>query len=406
MSLELMQRQKEALFHRKPPALSLEPLTKYERAGSLSKRGEELIAQGKMGCLILAGGQGSRLKSGGPKGFTPVTLIKKKSLFQLLFEKAKAASERAGRPLHIAVMTSPLNHEETTQFLEEHRFFGVSPAVVSVFSQGMLPLLDDRGNQLADAHGKLIEAPNGNGEALHRFFETGIWGKWKKAGVEVVNVVLIDNPLADPFDAELLELHQRQKNEITLKAVLRKNAHESVGVLALDHKRLKVIEYSELPEEQKGAKNPDGTLRFALANISLMCFSMGFIKKIAHSKLPLHLARKTTTVLMGSCQETLPVWKCETFIFDLLDFAKKAGVLVCARENCFSPLKNQSGEASLETVRHALLAFDQKTYEALSGLPAPDREFELDPAFYYPTEQLRAAWSGKPLPTTAYITPI
>ena len=49
--------------------------------------GLELLRNGKVGCLIVAGGQGSRLGFDGPKGMFPITPIKKKTLFQVFQKK-------------------------------------------------------------------------------------------------------------------------------------------------------------------------------------------------------------------------------------------------------------------------------------------------------------------------------
>ena len=38
-------------------------------------RGKKLLLEGKIGCLIAAGGQGTRLGYKAPKGFFPITLI-------------------------------------------------------------------------------------------------------------------------------------------------------------------------------------------------------------------------------------------------------------------------------------------------------------------------------------------
>ena len=70
----------------------------------------------KMGCLVLAGGQGTRLGVNGPKGCVELPLKNKKTLFQNLFEKVKAK----GKDLPLALMTSPLNHEATLAYLKQH----------------------------------------------------------------------------------------------------------------------------------------------------------------------------------------------------------------------------------------------------------------------------------------------
>jgi UDP-N-acetylglucosamine/UDP-N-acetylgalactosamine diphosphorylase len=386
----LLKKQRETLFAEKRPLSNCEPTAQYQVPPERSS-GASLLQEGKVGCLILAGGQGSRLGSSLPKGLVPVTPIKGKTLFQIFCEKAVAASSQSGFALPLAIMTSPLNHQATVEYIEREKRFGLSEEQVSYFTQEMLPFLDDKGHWLLEAGGKIARGPDGNGRALYHFFCSGIWEKWKKAGIEYVNVVLIDNPLADPFDPALCAAHVEAKADITLKCVPRLHVEEKVGVVGLSNGRLKVIEYLDLPEEEKAASRSDGFLLWNIANAGLFCFSMDFIEKVVAVDLPWHLTRK------GG------LWKFETFIFDLLDYAKKTHLLLYPREEAHAPLKNAAGEASLETVRRALLARDRKIFETISGLIAPERPFELDFAFHYPTSQLLDAWRGKSLPECDYV---
>ncbi len=412
--LSLLQRQKEVLYSGKTSERSIEPVQGSSVSGSQEDkaRGEALIREGKVGCLILAGGQGSRLGFSGPKGAVGVSAIKGKSLFQLFSERTLAASVWAERPLHLAIMTSPLNHEQTQAFFEAHQHFDLPATHLDFFEQSVLPLCDDRGNWLLEKPGQLAVGPDGNGRALHHFYHSGLFEKWRADGVEYINVILVDNPLADPFDAELIGFHDRRQADVIVKAVQRVSAQEKMGVVVRSNNKLAVIEYTEISDADLQAVNPDGSSRFPIANTSLFSFHMDFIRKIATDPtcvLPLHLARKKADVLLGTaqghCTETVQVWKYETFIFDLLAFATSADLLLYPRDQVYSPLKNASGEKSLSTVQKALIAHDRRTFFALSGKLPPETPFELHPSFYYPTAKLAAAWKGKELPATPYIEP-
>jgi UDP-N-acetylglucosamine/UDP-N-acetylgalactosamine diphosphorylase len=220
-----------------------------------------------------------------------------------------------------------------------------------------------------------LHAPDGNGNALKRFFESKIWHKWHLAGVEYLNVILIDNPLADPFDAELVGFHASKQADATLKCIRKTEPEEKVGVLVQTDQGIRVIEYSELSTEEKQARNPDGTLLFSLANTSMFCFSMPFIPQIASLHLPIHLVRKQAGTQLA--------WKQETFIFDLLEHASNTQALLYPREDIYAPLKNLSGNDSLQTVQAALLASDSRRYHQATGTPPPTAPFELDPSLYY-----------------------
>jgi UDP-N-acetylglucosamine/UDP-N-acetylgalactosamine diphosphorylase len=401
-----LEMQRRCLSQTHPSEGSFSPLSRYGRAGSEENRrlGEVLIASGKVGCLILAGGQASRLKSVVPKGTVSVSPIRGRSLFQLFFERAAAAEKRGVAKLPIAVMTSPSNHSDTEVYFKEHNWFGLTESQVDLFSQKMLPFVDDLGNWILEAPGKIAEGPDGNGGALQVFFDSGIWQKWKDLGVEYVNVVVVDNALADPFDAELMGFQEKEGAEVVLKCVERKNAEEKMGILVEKNKKVCVVEYSELSDQAFAGKNGDGSLRYSLANTSLFGLRMDWIGRIAQDPstvLPWHLARKSAKALSGE----IMVFKYEAFIFDAFSFAHKISVLLYPRKECFAPLKNASGENSLQTVQQALLNFDKEVFERISGTPAPERAFELDPAFYYPTEDLLARWRGRFLPENSYIQP-
>lgn len=394
--------------------LPFSPFHDYFHAGSkeYAQFGSQLIAKGMMGCLLIAGGQASRLRFDGPKGFFPVTIGRKKSLFQLFSEKVLAAGKQAGRPLLLAIMTSPLNHSEVVAYFHQNNFFGLNSTQVYFFSQKTLPCLDLEGNLFLEAPSKIAEGPNGNGQALYDFYHSNIWAQWHALGVRYLNFILIDNPLADPFDAELLGFHCCNKNEITIKCTPRSHICEKVGVLVKQGGACNVVEYSECPKDEWEALAPDNTLRHLCANLSLFCFNMDFIKEIAvhpSFKMPLHAANKAVKALGIHGKAILPekpnAWKFEHFIFDVLPLSKRVKALLYPRERCFAALKNAVGPDSIETVHQALQSNDYQVYHRISGKAPPSRSFELAQNFHYPTPDLLRKWRGKELPLTVYIEP-
>lgn len=403
---ELLASQKKELakkFSKNPPPPSctqdLPWLKTYPKGSSEDiQRGESLLSQGRVGCLILAGGQGSRLGLSIPKGTIPVTAIRKKSLFQLFCEKTKAASTRYGISLPLCIMTSPLNHEQTVTFLENHKFFSLSSDQITVFQQEMLPFLSSDGNWLLENPGNLAEGPNGNGEALFRFSSVGPFEKWKKMGIDYLQVILVDNALADPFDAESVGLINRLRAQAVLKAVERLSPEEPMGLLINRNNHLKVIEYSERPPH---------LINIPFSSTGLFCFSMEWISHLQARPpcLPLHLAHKSAPIYQKGHQEQQFVWKSEKFLFDLLDVCKQPAVFLCPRDETYAPLKNANGNGSLISVQKALVHYDLKVLESLTGIASHYSNLELDPTFYYPTEALRKHWKGRSLSDVEYIFP-
>ena len=380
-----------------PSSFQLKPLQSFQKSGNHSHQthGKTLLSQGKVGCLILAGGQGTRLSLGKPKALTPLTLIKHKSLLQFFCEKTLAASYQARASLPLAIMTSPLNYTEIKSHLEEHHFFGLNPSQVSLFSQDMLPFLDDNGCWLLESSNKLLVGPDGNGHSLKLFVKSGVCQKWKEQGIEYVNMIPIDNPLADPFDAELVGSLAKSQSDICVKAMMRETPDEKVGILGLHNETICIQEYTEMPEDSSS---------FMIGNPGLFSFTLNFAQKIASYDLPLHLARKKAVVFSKNKQETLLIWKFERFILDIFPYSTKTEVIVYPREDIYAPIKNASGDKSLATSQKALLEFDKRTYEKISGLKAPEKDFELSPCFYYPSAELIQKWKGKAFPSEDYLT--
>jgi UDP-N-acetylglucosamine/UDP-N-acetylgalactosamine diphosphorylase len=372
---------------------ALEPITDYTNSGNVQDRevGLRLIAEGKVGCMLMAGGQGTRLGLEGPKGMCSVSVIKDKSLFQLFAEKVLAAGKQAGRPLTLAIMTSPLNHDATYDFFLQNNFFGLKPEQLFLFPQSMLPFLNQDGQLFLENPSKIAEGPDGNGLALKHFVGKGIWKKWNDLGINYVNYILVDNPLADPYDAELIGFHHRQQAEVTVKGTSRRHAQEKVGLLVKEDAALRVVEYSEFPEEERVALSEDGGLKHRCANISLFCFSMDFIARSAtkYQEMPLHLALKPANALDASnTVQKINAGKFETFIFDLLPLSKRTSVLLYPREECFAPLKNLTGDNTVADVKRALQEYDAKVFVQVFGHKPPEHPFELAQEYHYPTPEL------------------
>lgn len=374
------------------------------------EEGKKLLKSGQVGCLIIAGGQGSRLRFDGPKGLYPVSLIKQKSLFQLFAEKILAAGKQVGKDLPFAIMTSEQHFEVVKQFFAAHGFFGLKPEQVSFFAQSNLPFLDLKGQLFLEEPGKIAQGPDGNGSVFKSFVDAGIGAKWRALGVRFVNTILVDNVLADPFDAELIGFQEEHGIEVAVKSVFRDSEQEKVGLFVKNRGELQVVEYSEMSAEERTARDSNGALKHTCANLSLFCFAMDFIERVANHnhELPLHPSLKAVKYLskegLTELQEKPGAWKFEKFIFDALSYARGVCLLVYQREDCFAPLKNLAGEDSLATVQAALLHRDRKIFRNITGVEVPAGvSFELSQDFHYPTPELLVKWGHATFPNLNYI---
>ncbi len=352
LSLELFLRQKRALNGEKEP-LFLSPWLEVEREETLStekkERGRALIESGKVACVILAGGQGSRLGWHGPKALYPLFPESGCTLLDIFMQKILATSTKYQRDFSVAIMTSPLNRQSIEEYLVAKNFYGLSKERILLFEQDMMPLLDEEGKWFLDRPGSIAMGPSGNGGVFSHLMRSHIVEKWKGIGIETVMVIPIDNPLAEPFDAHLVG--SLGEGDIALRCIERLDSHELIGVFAKKEGKLCVAEYFELTPAVREAVDDLGAFLFPYGNINIFSFSMKFIEQIATLELPLHIAKKKGVVWRRG---EIPVSKCETFLFDVLPYAKSAYLLLCSRNTNYAPLKSREGSKDPASVRRAV----------------------------------------------------
>jgi len=125
--------------------------------------GLQLIAENKVGVVLMAGGQGTRLGSSDPKGCFDIGLPSHKSLFQMQGERILKAEELAqkqagkdARPtIPWYVMTSGPTRAATAKFFKDNNYFGLSSENVIIFEQGVLPCISNEGKILMESKDKV-----------------------------------------------------------------------------------------------------------------------------------------------------------------------------------------------------------------------------------------------------------
>ena len=295
-----------------------------------------------MGCLILAGGQGTRLGWHGPKGCMPLPLPGNPTLFEHLLKKIA----RKGKELPVAIMTSPLNRKETESYLEKKSYFGLKH--VSLFNQRTHPISDRRGYLVYQKRGEVAVAPAGNGEAFLSFCRSGLAQRWTRLGVTIVQVLFIDNWLGSPFDEELIGVHEEQGVQLVVRCIHPSTPTEQVGRVGVQRGRLAVQEYTELPAL---GRSPQGNQPLSLAYTGIFSCTMQWLNEVASQPLPYHLAYKKGDgrVLVGDTWEQVErVVKFETFLFDLFPQARSFAVILSKRNRHFFPLKTPADVKRLD----------------------------------------------------------
>ena len=124
--------------------------------------GLDLVAEGKVAVVLMAGGQGTRLGSSAPKGCFNIGLPSEKSLFQIQAEriwKIQQLAEKKHGKKNITipwyVMTSGPTRAPTEKFFEEHNYFGLGKDDVVIFEQGVLPCISNEGKILLESKSKV-----------------------------------------------------------------------------------------------------------------------------------------------------------------------------------------------------------------------------------------------------------
>lgn len=110
-----------------------------DRRAEFEEIGIKALSEGKVGAVLLAGGQGTRLGYDGPKGTFNVGLTRELYIFECLIHNLMDVVTRVKAWVPLYIMTSDKNHDATVSFLTEHGFFGYHPDYIHFFKQDMAP---------------------------------------------------------------------------------------------------------------------------------------------------------------------------------------------------------------------------------------------------------------------------
>ena len=366
-----------------------------KRAEEAKRVGEKALREGKVACLLVAGGQATRLDFQGPKGKFPIGPISNKSLFQLHAEKILAISRRYGSTIPWYIMTSETNHEETVEFFKENNYFGLKGDDVFFFRQRMIPALDENGKLILDAKDHIFTSPNGHGGVLSALKESGALEDMKRRGIQEVFYFQVDNVLIKICDPVFIGYHLLEGAEMSSKAVAKRDPWEKIGILGRINGRLGVIEYSDLPRELMEARNPDGSLKYWAGNLAIHMFKVSFLER--DFNLPYHIAHKKIPYLDDRGQLVKPDepngYKFETFVFDALRYAERSVTMEVKREEEFSAVKNREGQDSPLTAQRDMINFFGRWLEK-AGIRVPrdgegnvQGKIEISPLFALDEEE-------------------
>ena len=320
--------------------------------------GIDAIKHCKVGAILLAGGQGTRLGFDKAKGMYNIGETKELYIFEQLIANLRKVTSAADVWVPLYIMTSEKNDEQTREFFTEHDFFGYNPDYVKFFVQEMVPAVDFDGNVLVEAEDSLAMSPNGNGGWFKSLIKAGYDADIKEKGVEWLNVFAVDNVLQQIADPVFVGATIESGCVSGAKVVRKVDPYERVGAMCLEDGKPSIVEYYELTPEMAEARDEKGTLLYGFGVILNYLFRVDKLLEIAEKSLPLHVVEKKVPYIdengVAVKPETPNAYKFETLILDMVYMMDNCLSFEVDREKEFAPVKNATGTDSVESARALL----------------------------------------------------
>lgn len=340
------------------------PLDAVE-VGEIESRGDEFkeiglkaIREGKVGAVLLAGGQGTRLGLDRPKGTLNIGVDKELYLFEQLLRNLMDVTDAAGVYVPLYIMTSNINNADTTAFFEEHDYFGYPKDYVKFFVQEMVPACDYEGRIYMESQTEVAMSPNGNGGWFSSMVNAGLLSDIKERGIEWINVFAVDNCLQRIADPMFVGATIAYGCESGAKVVRKAAPDERVGVLCTEDGKPSIAEYYEMTEEMATARKENGDLKYGFGVILNYLFSEKKLEQIADAKMPIHVVEKKIPYMDVDGTFVKPEqpngYKFETLVLDMVHMMDDCIPYEVVREKEFAPIKNLHGVDSLDSARELM----------------------------------------------------
>ena len=329
-----------------------------EQKDEFEKIGLEAIRAGKVGAVLLAGGQGTRLGFEHPKGTFNIGLTHDLFIFEQQMKNLMEVIDKAGVFVPLYIMTSEKNNEETIQFWEKHSYFGYDKSYVRFFVQEMVPAVDYEGRIYMEEPDKIAMSPNGNGGWFSSMEKCGLMEDLHKRNIEWLNVFAVDNVLQRIADPVFIGATLKAGCQSGAKVVRKADPYEKVGALCLEDGKPSIVEYYELTKEMAEATNEKGDLEYGFGVILNYLFRLDKLEEIVDNKMPLHVVEKKIPYIDLEGNHIKPEqpngYKFETLVLDMVHLMENCLSFEVDRTKEFAPIKNKTGVDSIDTARELL----------------------------------------------------
>lgn len=328
------------------------------RGAEFKGLGLKAIREGKVGAVLLAGGQGTRLGLDRPKGTLNIGVAKELYLFEQLLRNLMDVTDEAGVYVPLYIMTSNINNADTTAFFEEHDYFGYPKDYVKFFVQEMVPACDYEGRIYMESQTEVAMSPNGNGGWFSSMVNAGLLSDIKERGIEWINVFAVDNCLQRIVDPMFVGATIAYGCESGAKVVRKAAPDERVGVLCTEDGKPSIAEYYEMTEEMATARKENGDLKYGFGVILNYLFSEKKLEQIADARMPIHVVEKKIPYMDVDGTFVKPEqpngYKFETLVLDMVHMMDDCIPYEVVREREFAPIKNLHGVDSLDSARELM----------------------------------------------------
>lgn len=337
------------------PARSVQEIERNKE--QYEKDGLKLLKEGKVGAVLLAGGQGTRLGFDKPKGMFNIGVNRNLSIFEQLFCNIREVTDKSGVYFHVFVMTSDLNDADTKEFFTANNFFGYPEEKIHFYVQDKEPVCDLNGKVYLFEKHRVAQAPNGNGGWYSSLLNSDSGKILEKEGIEWINVFSVDNVLQRICDPVFIGATVQAGMMCGAKVISKTRAEEKVGVLCEQDGRPTVVEYFEMPSDLAEKRDENGNLIFRYGVTLNYLFNVKVLNKVVSESLPYHLAVKAVPHIENGVKVN-PVAPCaykfETLIVDMVKLMGNCLAYEVERSREFAPVKNKTGVDSVDTARQLL----------------------------------------------------
>lgn len=321
--------------------------------------GINAIKKGKVGAVLLAGGQGTRLGFDKPKGMLNVGINKELYLFECLINNLMDVVKMSGEWVHLFIMTSEINDKDTREFFAEKDYFGYDKNHITFFIQEMSPAVDYKGKIYMESKGRISLSPNGNGGWFSSMAKHKVLDIVKANGIEWLNVFSVDNVLQRIADPYFVGATVESGYQVGAKVIRKVDPFERVGVMCRENGKPSIVEYYELTEEMAYQQDESGERAYNFGVILNYLFRVEDLEDIMTNKLSVHLVEKKIPYMDENQNFIKPEepngYKFETLVLDMINMMDNCLVYEVDRNKEFAPIKNKEGADSLVSAREYLI---------------------------------------------------